>query len=128
MSLKDPILTELTLEITLKPPLLTSQVLTELFRPQVNLPPVPLASNQQVLSKRRTVSEPGKVNPRTQYYRCQGSGHLASQCPSQTKTLLVEIPIEEIEREDDGEVVVHQQDDDSMPLSKSMNSMGASEL
>jgi len=49
MSLEDPILTELTLGITLKPPLLASQVLTELFLPQANLPPVPLASNQQVL-------------------------------------------------------------------------------
>ena len=38
-------------------------------------------------------------------------GHLASQCPSQTKTLFVEIPIEDIEGEDDGEV--HQQNDDS---------------
>ena len=57
--------------------------------------------------------EPGKVNPRIQCYRCQGYGHLASQCPSQTKTLFVEIPIEDIEREDDGEVAMHQQDDDS---------------
>jgi len=43
---------------------------------------------------------------------CQGYGHLASQCPSQTKTLFVKVPIEDIkEEEDDGEVVVHQQDD-----------------
>ena len=49
MSLEDPILTEITLGITLEPPLLASQVSTELFLPQVNLPSVPLASNQQVL-------------------------------------------------------------------------------
>ena len=35
-----------------------------------------------ITSERRTVSEPGKINPRTQCYRCQGYGHLASQCPS----------------------------------------------
>ena len=45
----------------------------------------------------------------------------------------MEIPIEDIEEEeeeeeDDGEVVMHQQDMTRMPLSKSMNSMGASEL
>ena len=68
------------------------------------------------ISEKRTVSEPGKVNLRTQCYRCQGYGHLASQCPSQTKTLFVEIPIENIEGEDDGEEVVHQQDDDSDAL------------
>ena len=38
--------------------------------------------------------------------------HLASRCPSQTKTLFVEVSIEDIEEEDD-EVVIHQQDDDS---------------
>jgi len=81
-----------------------------------------------IISERRAVSELGKVNPRTQCYRCQACGHLASQCPSQIKTLFVEIPIEDIERKDDGEVVVHQQDDDSMSLSKSMNSIGASKL
>ena len=63
--------------------------------------------------ERRTVSEPEKVNPRTQCYRCQGYGHLASQCPSQTKTLFVKISIEDIEEEDDGEVAIHQQEDDS---------------
>ena len=43
---------------------------------------------------------------------CQGYGHLASQCPSQTKTLFVKVSIEDIEEEeDDGEVVLHQQDD-----------------
>jgi len=49
MSLEDPILAELILGITLKPPLLASQVLAELFLPQANLHPIPLASNQQVL-------------------------------------------------------------------------------
>jgi len=44
---------------------------------------------------------------------CQGYGHLASQCPSQTKTQFVKVTIEDIEEEDDGDVVVHQQDDDS---------------
>ena len=39
-----------------------------------------------------------------------GDGHIANQCPSPTKTLLVHVPIEE--DEDDGlEVVVHQQND-----------------
>ena len=49
MSLEDPILTELILRITLKPQLLASQALAELFLPQVNLPSVPLGSSQQVL-------------------------------------------------------------------------------
>ena len=66
-----------------------------------------------IASERKTVSEPEKVNPRTQCYRCQGYGHLASQCLSQTKTLFVKVPVEDIEEEDDGEVIVHQQDDDS---------------
>jgi len=38
-------------------------------------------------------------------------GHLASQCPSKTKTLLVKVHIEDAEEEDDLEVFVHQQDD-----------------
>jgi len=49
MSLEDPILTELISGITLKSPLLASQALAKLFLPQANLPPVSLASNQQVL-------------------------------------------------------------------------------
>ena len=49
MSLEDPILTKLILGITLKPSLLASQALAELFLFQANLPPVPLTSNQQVL-------------------------------------------------------------------------------
>jgi len=49
MSLEDPIFTELILEITLRLPLLVSQVLVDLFLPRANLPPVPRASNQQVL-------------------------------------------------------------------------------
>jgi len=56
-------------------------------------------------------SEPTKINPRIQCYRCQGYGHLTSQCPSQTKTLLVEVPIDV--KEDGLKVIVHQQHDDS---------------
>ena len=49
MSLEDPIFIELILGITLKPPLLARQALANLFLPRANLPPVSLASNQQVL-------------------------------------------------------------------------------
>jgi len=119
--LEDPIFTELTLGITQKLPLLVSQTLTDLFLP----PSKPASSSSSIKSagppgakpinsERRTISEPGRVNPRTQCYKCQEYGHLASQCPSQTKTLFVEVPTEDIEEEeDDGEAVVHQQDDDS---------------
>ena len=49
--------------------------------------------------------------------------------PESNQTLFVKVPIEDIkEKEDDGEVVVHQQDDDSDALSKSINSMAALEL
>ena len=48
MRLEDHIFIELILEITLKPPLLASQALVDLFLPQASLPPVPLASNLQV--------------------------------------------------------------------------------
>jgi len=41
-------------------------------------------------------------------HKCQGYGHLASQYPSQTKTLFEEIPIEDIKGGDDEEVVVRQ--------------------
>ena len=69
-------------------------------------------SAKPTTSERRTVSKPEKINPRTQCYRCQGYGHLASKCPSQTKTLIVKVPIEDIkEEENDGEVVVYQQDE-----------------
>ena len=52
-----------------------------------------------------------KVNQRTQCYKCQRCGHLANQYPSQTKTLLVKVPIEDVE--EGLEVVVHHQDVDS---------------
>ena len=78
-----------------------------------NVKPAGPSSAKPITSERITVSEPRKVNPRTQFCRCQGYGHLASQCPSQTKILFVEIPIEDIEGKDDGEMIVHQQDDDS---------------
>ena len=68
------------------------------------------------------------MNPHTQCYKCQGYIHFASQCLSQTKTLLVEVPIEDVEEEDDVEVIVHQHNDTRMPLSKSANSMTALEL
>ena len=120
MSLEDPIFTELILGITLRPPLLESQVLVDLFPPDKpassssSIKPAGSSGAKSTPFERRTVSEPAKVNPRTQWYRCQGYKHLASQCPSQTKTLLVEVLIEDIEEEvDDVEVVVHQQDDDS---------------
>jgi len=71
------------------------------------------SSAKPTTSERRTVSEPAKVNPRTLYYRCQGYEYLACQCPSQTKALLVEVSIEDVEEEDDLEVTVHQQEDDS---------------
>ena len=79
--------------------------------------------------ERRTVCELRKVNPRTQCYRCQGYGHLASQCPSQTKILFVKVSIEDLkEEEDDGVVVVHQQDDDSDTSIEKYEFKGASEL
>jgi len=65
-----------------------------------------------ITSERRAVSEPGS-QPKNPMLQVSRYGHLAGQRPSQTKTLFVEIPIEDIEREDDGEVVVHQQDNDS---------------
>ena len=72
--------------------------------------PAGSSSARSITSKRRTISEPAKVNLRTQCYRCQGYGHIASQCPSQTKTLLVKVHIEDVE-DGDFEVVMHQQDD-----------------
>ena len=53
-------------------------------------------------------SESAKVNSRIQCYRCQGYEHLVSQYPSQTKTLLVEVLIEEVKEDDSLEVAVHQ--------------------
>ena len=64
------------------------------------------------------------MNPRTQCYRCQGYGHLTSQI----KTLLVELPIEDVEEEDDVEVVVHQQDNDSDASIEEYESMSALKL
>ena len=69
-----------------------------------------------------------KIIPRTQCYRCQGYGHLASQCPSQTKTLLVEVSIEEVEEENSLKVTMHQQDDDSDASAEECDSMAALEL
>ena len=55
------------------------------------------------------VNKPRKVNPQIQYYRYQGYGHLVSQWLSQTQTLFVEVPTEEIEEEEnDVEVAVYQ--------------------
>jgi len=54
-----------------------------------------------------------KINRRTQYYRCQGYEHLANQYPRQTETLLVEVLIEEDEKEVGLEVDVYKQNDDS---------------
>ena len=54
-----------------------------------------------------------KANLHTQCYRYQKYGYFASKYPSQTKTLLVEVPTEECEQKEDGlEMVVHQQDND----------------
>ena len=75
--------------------------------------PAGSSSAKLTTSERRAVSEPAKVNLRTQCYRCQGYGHIANQWLSQTKTLLVEVPIEDIEEGDDVEVIVHQQNDES---------------
>jgi len=69
--------------------------------------PVGSSSTKLTTFEKKTASEPAKVIPRTQCYRCQGYGHLASQWPSQTKTLLVKIPIKDVE-EDGLEVIVHQ--------------------
>ena len=55
-----------------------------------------------------------KVNQHTQCYKCQRYGYFANQCLSQTKTLLVEVFINEDEEKEDGlELIVYQQDDDS---------------
>ena len=72
----------------------------------------PPSTNPTTFEKKAT-SEPVKVNPRTKCYRCQEYEHFANQYLCQTKTLLVEAPIEEGEEEDSLEVVVHQQNDDS---------------
>ena len=74
--------------------------------------PVNSSSAKPATFEKKIVSEPAKVNPRTQCYRCQGYGHLASQYQSQTKTLLVEVHIEDVE-EDGLEEIVQKQDDDS---------------
>ena len=114
MSLKDPTSIRPTLGTTLGLRTLASQTLAGPSLPRANLLRALRASNQRVLlvqnqspSERRTASEPAKVNPRTQYYKCQGYGHLASQCPSQTKILLVKFSIEDVEEEGDVEVAVH---------------------
>ena len=65
--------------------------------------------NQQLLRRKKLVNQrrstlvPSVIDVR--------HGHLASQCPSQTKTFLVEVPIEDVE--EGLEVAVHQHDDDS---------------
>ena len=57
-----------------------------------------------------------------------GYGHFATQCPIQTKTMLVEVLIEEDEEKDGLEVIVYQQDDDSELLLKIVSSIAALEL
>ena len=67
------------------------------------------SSAKLTISEKRTTSEPVKINPHTQCYRCLGYGHLANQCLSQTQILLVKISIKDVEeKEDDLEVIVHQ--------------------
>ena len=61
--------------------------------------------------EKKTVTELVKAKSHAQYYRCQEYGHFANQYWSQTKTLLVEVLIEDTEEEDSLEVVVHRQDD-----------------
>ena len=118
MSLEDPTIIGPSLGITLRPQALASQTLADPSLLRANLSRALRASNKgssgakSVTSKRRTASEPAKVNLRTQCYMCKGYGHLASQYSSQIKTLLVKVSIEDIE-DGDVEVVVHQQDDDS---------------
>jgi len=65
------------------------------------------SSAKPTIFEKKIISEPAKINPYTQCYKCQGYKHLASQCLSQTKALLVKVLIEDVE-ENDLEVVVHQ--------------------
>ena len=62
-----------------------------------------------LITFKKAASKPAKTNLRTQRYRCQGYGRFATQCPSQVRILLVEVPIEE--NENGLEKMVHQQDD-----------------
>ena len=68
------------------------------------------SSTKSTIFKRKTASEPTKANPRTHCYRCQRYGHFATKCPSQTKTFLMKVSIEDIKEEDGLEVIVYQDD------------------
>ena len=57
------------------------------------------------MNQRRSTSIPSVID-------AKGMGHLASQYPSQIKTLLMKVPIKDVE-ENGLEVVVHQLNDDS---------------
>jgi len=87
------------------------------------------ASNTSSVKPTGSSSEPTKVNPRTQWYRCQGYGHLTSQCLSQTKTLLMEVAIEDITEEGDvPKWLCTNKMMTQMPLLKNINSMAVLEL
>jgi len=63
-----------------------------------------------------------------EYYRCQGYGHLTSECPSQIKTLFVKVSIEDIEEWMMEKWLCTNKMMTRMSQSKSVNSMGALEL
>jgi len=118
MNLKDPTSSELILRIALRQQPLASLTIADHFLSRANLPPVLQVSNHQILLvqnrqllRRKMANKLAKINTQTQYYRCQGYGHFASQCPSQIKTLLVKVPIEDV-GEDSLYVALHLQDND----------------
>jgi len=123
MSLEDLTSTELILEIAPSTQPLANLAIYDPFLLRASLSPILRVQNRQVqnrqvllaqstTSEKKTSSESVKVNPHAQCYRCEGYEHLTSQYPSQTKTLLVKIFIEDVQ-ENGLEVTVHQQDDDS---------------
>ena len=132
MSLEDPISTNLISGIALRQYPLAILAVADPFLIQANClqffkcQPAGSSIAKPTSFEKKTASELMKVNPRTQCYRCQGYGHLASQCPSQTKTLLVEVLIEDVEK--DGLKVMCTNRMTRMPLLKNVSSMVALEL
>jgi len=71
-----------------------------------------MSTTKSITFEKKNASELAKTNPRTQCYRCKGYAHFANQYPSQTKIVLVEVLIEDVEEKDGMEVIIHRQDDD----------------
>jgi len=60
--------------------------------------PMGPSNTKLTIFERKTASEQAKTNPSTQCYKYHGYGYFTIQCPSQTKTLLVEVPIEDVDK------------------------------